>query len=81
MKSAFSIIFALGAIALGGNFFSFWSIPGLEGMETFQERKHKRDVARQARYELIGMEDPDQTAAKKASERRSDALKNGGGLE
>lgn len=36
------MLFTLAVVAVSGNFFNWWQIPGLEGMTTFKEKKMVR---------------------------------------
>ena len=42
MKNYIVLLAGMAVFAVVGNFFSFWAIPGLEGMTTFQQKRALR---------------------------------------
>lgn len=50
------MIFTLAVVAVAGNFFSFWAIPGLEGMTTFKEKQMVRRAKEAADNRAKGLD-------------------------
>lgn len=51
MKGYITMILSSAVFAVVGNFFGYWQIPGLEGMETFQQKQAVRTGAEEGARE------------------------------
>jgi hypothetical protein len=83
MKSFITLVFAGAVLLVSGQFFGWWMapIPGFETIPSYQQRKMARENARSKKRQISGMEDEHgNKISDDDSKRRSEALKNGGGV-
>ena len=71
------MVLFLAVVAVVGNFFDLWKVPGLEGMTTFQQKKAVRATQR-AGAELTAEQIAEQN--ERNVRRRNEALEHGGGV-
>lgn len=89
MKSATTLFLTGLVLLVCGQFFGWWSvsIPGMEAVPSYHERRTAREAERSARRQANGLEDENGNSLSSEEERRqaevrrrSNALRNGGGV-
>lgn len=82
IKGLISLILLSGVGLVFGNFFGAFAVPGMEQMPTFEERKNVRMVKQREMNIRNGLtpEGKEKKAEMTDNERRTEALKNGGGV-
>jgi len=82
MKSFITLLIAGSVLFASGQFFGWWNapIPGVERIPSYEARKNTREAKRMAMRKAAGLDKKMVDDETSDAQRRSNALRNGGGL-